>query len=153
MSGLYTLEILRLAAEIPHCDPLVEPDGVAERRSPTCGSRIRVEVRLDARGRISELGQEVHACAFGQAAASIMASAAMDRSLAEASAMRIAFADWLAGKREEPGWQPLEALAPARSRTGRHGAMLLPFNALEAAIAAALDSRAGSLDSRTHLAV
>jgi NifU-like protein involved in Fe-S cluster formation len=142
--SIYTLDILRLAADIPHCGQLSDPDGFAERRSATCGSRIRVEVNLDSHGRVSELGQEVHACAFGQAAASLMAAGAIGRSLAEATATKRELADWLAGRREDPGWNPLEVLDPARSKTGRHEAMLLPFDALEAAIRAAHQPCSGS---------
>jgi len=41
---------------------------------------------------------------------------------------------WLEGSTDDPcGWG-LEALAPARSRVSRHGAILLPFRALLAAI-------------------
>jgi hypothetical protein len=43
-------------------------------------------------------------------------------------------ADWLDGTRDDPGGWGFEALAPARSRVGRHGAILLPFQALLAAI-------------------
>ena len=48
-------------------------------------------------------------------------------------------ADWLAGMRERPWdtWPNLSALAPARSRSARHGAIQLPFRALLAAISAA----------------
>jgi hypothetical protein len=42
--------------------------------------------------------------------------------------------DWLDGNRDEPGGWGFEALAPARSRTSRHGAILLPLRTLLAAI-------------------
>ena len=46
---------------------------------------------------------------------------------------------WLVGDRDESGdWPGLAALAPARSRKSRHGAILLPFKAL---LAAMKDSR------------
>ena len=45
---------------------------------------------------------------------------------------------WLAKEQEDAGdWPGLAALEPARSRGGRHGAILLPFRALLAAIEAA----------------
>jgi hypothetical protein len=44
---------------------------------------------------------------------------------------------WLANEQEEAaGWPSFAALAPARSRKSRHGAILLPFRALLAAIEA-----------------
>ena len=46
-----------------------------------------------------------------------------------------ALSDWLAGARDDPGaWPGLGALAPARAKSGRHGAILLPFRALLAAM-------------------
>jgi hypothetical protein len=44
--------------------------------------------------------------------------------------------EWLDGG-DAPVWPELAALAPARSRKSRHGAILLPFRALAAAIEAA----------------
>ena len=42
---------------------------------------------------------------------------------------------WLSGGRDDPGeWPGLEVLEPARSRAGRHGAILLPFRTLLAAL-------------------
>ena len=58
------------------------------RRSPVCGSRIIVDVTLDADGRVAALGQEVRACALGQASAAVMGAAAIGRSAAELDAAR-----------------------------------------------------------------
>lgn len=132
---LYTLEILRLAAAIPHLGPLEGAQGKAEVRSPTCGSVVSVAVRLDEQGRVTGLGQQVEACAFGQASAALMGANAIGRNAAEVEQALAAFADWLEGTSASPGdWPGLDALAPARSRRARHGAMLLPFRALLAAI-------------------
>ena len=138
----YTTEILRLAASIPHLGRLENPDSEIELRSPTCGSRIRVGVRLDGRGRIVALGQEIEACAFGQASAALMGANAIGRGADELHGALGSFEQWLAGERGEPGdWPGLTALAPARSRVGRHGAMLLPFRALLAATLAVDEAR------------
>ena len=140
---LYTIEILRLAAAIPHHRPLDDPHGRAELRSPTCGSKVEVSVRLDGDGRVTAIGQQVQACAFGQASAALMGQHVIGREPAEVEAALAAFAAWLDGVRTDPGdWPGLEVLAPARSRRGRHGAMLLPFRALLAAIEQALGRRA-----------
>lgn len=139
MSGpLYTRDILRLAASIPHLAPLDHADGEAELRSPTCGSRMRVAVRLDAQGEVSALSQRVEACAFGQASAALMGAHAIGRSKAEMAVAIDALSAWLAARSDTPGtWPGLFALAPARDRAGRHGAILLPFRTLLAAIEAA----------------
>lgn len=137
---LYTPAILRLAASIPHEGRLDGPAASAERRSPVCGSRVRVDVATDADGRIAAIGQEVSACAFGQASASLMGAHAIGRSAAEIGAARDRLSDFLAGSRDDPGdWPGLDVFAPARANTSRHAAIMLAFDA--AAEAAALASR------------
>jgi len=132
---LYTVEILRLAASIPHLGRLPAPHGKADARSATCGSEVTVEVTLDSEGRVAELRQEVQACAFGQASAAVMGLSAVGRTAAEVEQALGEFAGWLDAKRDNPGaWPGLAALAPARFRRARHGAMLLPFRALLGAI-------------------
>ena len=132
---LYTVEILRLAASIPHLGGLADPQGRSELRSPTCGSTVTVEVALDAEGRVAALGQQVQACAFGQASAALMGAHAIGRQAPEVRETLCAFASWLDASRAQPDdWPGLGTLAPARSRRARHAAMLLPFRALLAAI-------------------
>lgn len=132
---VYTPEILRLAASLEAPRSLERIDGRAELRSPTCGSTIAIAVTLDEAGRVTGLSQTVSACAFGQASAALLERAATGQSRNEVRQARDALADWLGGKREDPGgWPGLAALAPARTKTGRHGAILLPFRALLAAL-------------------
>ncbi|MCF2514650.1 iron-sulfur cluster assembly scaffold protein [Sphingomonas sp. G124] len=131
----YTREILRLAAAIPYLVPFEELEVASERRSPTCGSRMRVAVELDWADRVKRLRQAVEACAYGQASAALMGGHAMGRSAEEIALGLAELEAWLAGKGDLPtAWPGLEALAPALSRKGRHGAILLPFRALLAAI-------------------
>jgi NifU-like protein involved in Fe-S cluster formation len=135
---LYTTEILRLAATLPAPRQLDRVDGTSEQRSATCGSTLRLQVRLDEQGRIEALSQEVHACAFGQASASLLAANAAGRSSKQVAEALTELESWLSGSRDDPGsWPGLEALAPARSRRSRHGAILLPFRALAAAMTGA----------------
>ena len=130
---LYTTEILRLAASLSDPRDLDDADGRAELRSPTCGSRIATSVKLDEQGRVVAVGQRVHACAFGQASSALLERSATGRSRDDVSQALAELSDWLDGNEAEPGWG-LTALAPARSRKSRHGAILLPFRALLAAI-------------------
>jgi len=133
---LYTTEILRLAASLSDPRELEHEDGRAELRSPTCGSRITTTVKLDDQGRVRDLAQQVHACAFGQASAALLEKSAAGRSREEVTLILTDLSAWLDGSEAEPGWG-LAALAPARSRKSRHGAILLPFRALVAAIESA----------------
>jgi len=134
---LYTTEILRLAASLSEPHELDREDGRAAVRSPTCGSRMETRVQLDGEGQVEALSQTVLACAFGQASAALLESAAIGRSRTEIKEAHDRFAAWLEGSPEEPGWPDVSALAPARSRKSRHGSMLLPFRALLAAMDAA----------------
>ena len=132
---LYTTEILRLAASLDEPQPLEREDGRAELRSPTCGSQVTISVQLDGDRRIERLAIQVQACAFGQASAALVERHSRGLSHGEVSEAMLLLSRWLAEEHPEPGvWPGLSALAPARSRRGRHGAILLPFRALLAAI-------------------
>ena len=129
-TALYNRDILRLAASIPHHRRLADPQASVERRSPLCGSRVRVDIILDEEGRVAELGQEVSACALGQAAAALMASHAIGKRPASLTEARDALAAYLAGERDDPGaWPGLEIFSEARRFQARHASILLPFEA------------------------
>lgn len=123
----YTLDILRLAASLPIATSLPGATHAAEGRSATCGSTIRTElVSID--GRIGAIAQKVTACAYGQASAALVGEWAPGRLKAEVIVMRAAVKAWLDGRGEVP--DGFAALAPVHGRAGRHGAVLLPFDAL-----------------------
>ena len=137
-TALYNRDILRLAASIPHQRRLTQPQASVEKRSPVCGSRVAVDVVLDDDGRVAELGQEVKACALGQASASIMGAHAIGRNGAELARAREELAEFLSGAREELGaCPPLEIFREARGHIARHPAILLPFDAVADAAAEA----------------
>ena len=130
-TALYNRDILRLAASIPHHRRLDQPQASVEKRSPTCGSRIAVDVVLDGEGRVAALGQEVKACALGQASAALMGAGAIGSSRTELAEARDALAAYLSGAREDPGdWPGLEIFRDARAFTARHASILLPFEAV-----------------------
>ena len=140
-AALYNRDILRLAAAIPHQRRLAAPQASVEKSSPVCGSRVTVDLVVDAEGRVAELGQEVRACALGQASASLMGAHAIGRTAAELVDARDALAAYLAGRRDDPGdWPGLAIFADARRFTARHPSILLAFEA--AAEAAARAARA-----------
>lgn len=127
---LYNRDILRLAADIPHLGALEEAQARAERRSPVCGSRVAVAVALGADGRVAALGQEVKACALGQASAALMGAHAIGRSPEELAEARDMLADYLAGARDDPGaWPGLGLFEAARRHKARHPSILLAFEA------------------------
>lgn len=135
---LYTTEILRLAASLSEPHDLEREDGCAEVRSTTCGSRVHLAVQLDGDRRVERLSMRVHACAFGQASAALVEHHSRGRTHEELSAAMLEISRWLASEHDDSSaWPGIAALAPARTRKGRHGAILLPFRALLAAMEAA----------------
>ena len=134
---LYTRDILRLAASLGEPAVLERVDGEATLRSRTCGSRIAVAVTL-ADGTVAAVSQRVEACAFGQAAAALMMAGARGTSEADVRTSLAGVEQWLKGDDAAvSAWPGLAVLDPARSRVGRHGAILLPFEALLGALEAA----------------
>jgi NifU-like protein involved in Fe-S cluster formation len=98
---------------------------------------MQTTVQLDSGGRVEAMSQVVLACAFGQASAALLEQGAPGRSRDEVREGLTQLTDWLAGSDSTPDWPNIAALAPARSRKSRHGAILLPFRALLAAIESA----------------
>ena len=143
-SPLYNRDILRLAASIPHLGRLEQAQARAERTSPVCGSRVAVELVVDEDGRVSEIAQDVNACALGQASASLMGAHAPGRTVGELEEARDALAAYLAGKRDDAGdWPGLTIFEVARFYPARHASILLAFEAVaEAAAQAAARARA-----------
>ena len=139
-SALDNRDILRLAASIPHQRRLEAPQASATRQSPVCGSRVTVDIVTDAQGRVVELGQEVRACALGQASAALMGAHAIGSTAQELAAARDSLAAFLSGRRDDPGdWPGLDLFRDARRFTARHPSILLAF---EAAAEAAERARA-----------
>ena len=135
---LYNTEILRLAASIPYHERLAAPMASSEKRSPICGSRVTVDVMVDAEGRVSELGMLVRACALGQASASLMGAHALGRSAEELAEVRDELTAWLAGERHDPpDWPGLDVFTPALAATARHPSIRLAFEAVAEAAAEA----------------
>lgn len=135
---LYTADILRLATQIPHLDRLADPAASIERRSPVCGSRVVVDVQTDDAGRVIALGQEVRACALGQASAALMGQHAIGKSADELATARDALTLFLAGQRDDPGdWPGLEIFRAAIPHSARHASIRLPFEAVAMAAAQA----------------
>lgn len=135
---LYTTQILRLAATIPHQRRLPDPMGSAEKRSPICGSRVTVDVNVDREGRVQDVGLLVNACALGQASAALLGEAVIGTSAAEIAIARDTLAAWLAGEGALPEWPGFALFEPALPHSARHASIRLAFEAAaEAAQAAA----------------
>lgn len=127
---LYSGRILALAADIPHLERLENPDATVKKRSPLCGSTVTVDVRLEA-GRVAGFGQDVKACALGQAAASVVGSAILGTTRAQVETARDQLKAMLKadGPAPDAPFDGLEVLSPARDYKNRHASILLSLDA------------------------
>jgi len=135
---LYSGRILELAADIPLTERLQAPQATVKRRSPLCGSTVTVDVTM-ADGRVAAYGQDVKACALGQAAAAVVGAQILGRTRAEVETAR----DQLKAMLKSDGPVPdapfdgLEVLQPARGYKNRHASILLTLDAAAQAMAEA----------------
>lgn len=127
---LYSARILALAADMPRTERLSEPDGSAKRRSPLCGSTVTVDIRLNGNV-IHDFGQDVKACALGQASAAIVGAHIVGLTVEQVQTGR----DQLYAMLKEDGPVPgapfgdFVVLEPARDYKNRHSSILLAFDA------------------------
>jgi len=127
---LYSSRILALAADMPRTRRLSTPDATAKRRSPLCGSTVTVDVMVKD-GVVTDYGQDVKACALGQAAAAIVGAAVVGLTEGQIRQGR----DQLLAMLKEAGPVPvapfdgLEVLEPARDYKNRHASIMLAFDA------------------------
>lgn len=126
---LYTPAVLALATNLASFPPAPDLPLHGSARSATCGSSLAIDLAIDQSRRIAALGLTPRACAVGQAAAAIFARAAAGRDSADIAAARSAITAWLAGTAPMPGWPGLDVLAAIPDYPGRHGAVLLAWNA------------------------
>ena len=132
---LYSARILALAADIPHLDRLTAPDATVKRRSPLCGSTVTVDVTV-TNGAIREFGQDVKACALGQASAAVVGGAIIGATYQQVKTAR----DQLKAMLKSDGPVPdapfdgLEVLIPARDYKNRHASILLALEATAEAV-------------------
>lgn len=138
---LYSGRILDLAADIPLTERLGHPDATVKKRSPLCGSTVTVDLSV-ADGRITAFGQDVKACALGQAAASVVGRAVVGRTRAEIEGARDDLHAMLKSGGPAPGapFDGLAVLEPARDYKNRHASIMLSLDAIAEAFAQAEES-------------
>lgn len=135
---LYSQRILALAADMPLADRLEAPQASVKKRAPICGSTVIVDLDLE-NGKISRFGQDVKACALGQASAAVMAQNIIGRSRTEVETARNQLRAMLkeAGPLPEAPFEGYEVLEPAREYRNRHASIMLALEATAQAMAEA----------------
>ncbi len=137
--ALYSPRLLALAVELADYPLDASPAATGRARSRTCGSTL-VLSSADSE-RISRVGLAVTACAVGQAAAAIFASAAQGLGPDDLTRHSAAIEAWLEEGRSPPDWPRLDLLAAAQPHRGRHEAILLPWRAALDALCKPADAR------------
>lgn len=132
---LYSTRILALAADIPNLERLSAPDATVKKRAPLCGSTVTVDLRM-LDGKISEFGQDVKACALGQASASVFGAAVLGRAKEEIVTARNQLKQMLTEEGAVPDapFDDFEVLIPARAFKNRHASIMLSLEATVEAI-------------------
>ena len=127
---LYSGQILALAADIPHSERLDSPQATIKRRSPLCGSTVTVDLNLVG-DRIAEFGQDVKACALGQAAASVVGGAIIGRTEDEVRKAQSQLKAMLKsdGPAPDAPFDGLKVLLPAKDFRNRHASIMLALDA------------------------
>ncbi|RVT85481.1 iron-sulfur cluster assembly scaffold protein [Rhodobacteraceae bacterium CCMM004] len=131
---LYSGRILELAANIPRTHRLPSPDASVRKRSPLCGSTVTVDINMSGE-KVTAYGQEVKACALGQAAASVVGDVIVGSTRDQIVTARDQLKKMLkeGGPVPKAPFQNLEVLKPAAEFKNRHASILLT---LEAAVEA-----------------
>jgi NifU-like protein involved in Fe-S cluster formation len=135
---LYSKRILALAADIPHRGRLEAPQASVRKRAPLCGSTVHVDLDVTD-GRISRFGQDVKACALGQASAALLGRNVIGRTRAEIETARDQLKAMLSAGGPAPGapFEGYEVLEPAHGYRNRHASILLALEATAEAMAEA----------------
>ena len=133
---LYHAQLLALARSADAAGKLEPPALYGEADNPLCGDRVRISIRLDG-ARIGAFAHETRGCLLCEAAAASIGRHALDAKPNDLIALGKGLRSWLKGDRPlpEPGWPELAAFAPVKAVRGRHDCVLLPFEALRAALA------------------
>ncbi|MEO1489852.1 MAG: iron-sulfur cluster assembly scaffold protein [Pseudomonadota bacterium] len=126
---LYTPKLLGLSTQLA-LYPLDDAfEAGAEMRSAVCGSTIEIGLERDEHGAVRRIGMRLSACAIGQASAAIMAGGIAGARRETIEAMVRAVERWLNEDGALPDWPGFADLEAAQDHRGRHGALLLPWNA------------------------
>ena len=135
LSDVYNKRILQLAANIPMLERLPAPDATAKAHSRLCGSTVTVDVTMDG-DVVTGFGQEVKACALGQASSSIMARHVVGSTAEELRHVREQARAILKDNAPPPEgkWADLAVLVPVREYKARHASTMLTFDAVVDAI-------------------
>ncbi|NMM27310.1 MAG: iron-sulfur cluster assembly scaffold protein [Glaciimonas sp.] len=134
MEDLYNRTIRKLAEQASGAGRLARVDVSVMRDSPLCGDRVTLDLVMHV-GRVAKVGHEVNGCILCQASAAVIGLHATGKSGDEIRQAAAELKTMLKNAGPVPsGWAELACFAPVGGHASRHGCVLLPFEALVAAL-------------------
>lgn len=137
---LYQAEIIARARAGARDSRLDPHDARVTIDNPLCGDRITLDLRL-ADGAITEVGHRTRGCALCQAASETLRRCLPGATSGVAQQGRTQMQNYLsAGGALDSRWTGFAAFEPVRRHPSRHSCVLLPFDALIAAMSGTDDA-------------
>jgi nitrogen fixation protein NifU and related proteins len=132
---LYHQAILELAKRARQAARLETPQASVTLDNPLCGDRVTLDLSLGD-GRVGAVGHKVRGCLLCQAAAGVIGERAPGRTPQELREIAQKLGEAIAGMPDAAGrsWPELGAFAPVHPHKSRHECVMLPFQALTAAL-------------------
>lgn len=145
IDDIYNARILEFAGNIGRTTRLADADASAKAHSKLCGSTVTIDLKLDG-DVVSDYGQEVKACALGQASSSIMARTIVGATAQELRDVREQMISMLKADGPAPTgrFADLQFLMPVKDYKARHASTLLVFDAVVDALDQIEEKRASA---------
>jgi nitrogen fixation protein NifU and related proteins len=135
---LYQEIILDHSRHPRHFGPLAGANRSAEGFNPLCGDRVKIQLKVDDKGRIKDVMFEGRGCAISVASASLMTELLQGRTIAEADKLMGGFLDLVKGEDAKvlaPGdREQLEVMAGVSAFPMRVKCATLPWHAMKSAL-------------------
>jgi nitrogen fixation NifU-like protein len=136
-ADLYQAELVARAREAFGKGRLTNAAATVTLDNPLCGDRVTIDLARED-GRVSAIGHEVKGCLLCEAAAATIAAFGRDKTPEELRGMRRAVSALMKDGTPAPeSFSGLAVFTPVHKAKSRRDCVLLPFEALEKALAAA----------------
>jgi NifU-like protein involved in Fe-S cluster formation len=126
---LYTVDVLRLAAEAKGAGRLPEPHGTYTEHNPACSDRSTVDLTVEG-GRVAAMAHDTKACVLAQASASILGAALPGRTYDELVKLKADVVEMFDSRKPPAGpFTPYAVLSDVAKYPLRQKCVLLPIDA------------------------
>ena len=135
LDELYQAVILDHSKRPRNQGPLTDSTGTGEGINPSCGDEIKVSVRLDDAGHLTDIRFDARACAICTASASLMTTQVKTLPVAEIKNLMARFLSFLQTGEGGADLKNLQAFSGVRRFPQRLKCATLPWHALAQALA------------------